>query len=279
MQRLAESLDDQGLSQRQLIKKTNKCLNTAMDDMQCILDRLDRDIPLLQLAISASGETLSGSMPACVSPSRLLQASTLLTIADTRFSANTNMPVEIGPTFILSVYMLFSAYCNTSDQFTETSAEGVGRLPVWQEVIHKAKVTIRRIPLQIDTKTCDSGVEENSTTESAYSYALRLVEDLDDGRVHEGVAQGTELKETIVVGEIIKLFYTNSGKILNITDRPGSSEPVLLLKRDVSGACKSRHQSTSSNHGFPLHLDPEWIALQVHDRGYGSDAESSHASL
>lgn len=77
-----------------------------------------------------------------------------------------------------------------------------------------------------------------------YSYHLEIVEDLDDGRVHDEDAKTTRayndiphagIRESIPIHQIAKIFYTDSGRILNIgnADEAGSN-PVLLLKRDAT---------------------------------------------
>jgi len=52
--------------------KKHERLRKVIADIKALLERVDREIPLLQLAITASGETLSTSLPTNISPSRLL---------------------------------------------------------------------------------------------------------------------------------------------------------------------------------------------------------------
>lgn len=73
-----------------------------------------------------------------------------------------------------------------------------------------------------------------------YSYHLEVVEDLDDGRVHEDESKTRPfddipqagIRESIPIHQVAKIFYTDSGRILNIgnTDEAGN-HPILLLKR------------------------------------------------
>jgi hypothetical protein len=153
-----------------------KPLRVSRDDLvaiasgiKALLERIDREIPLLQLAISASGESLSTSLPAGISPSRLLQASTLLTVGDTQFAQDPTRPVQIGPAFTLSLYMLFLGHASTliphgatditditistHNHSSSSSSIGTGyglgegeRKPLWQEVLHKARVATRSLP-------------------------------------------------------------------------------------------------------------------------------------
>lgn len=91
-------------------------IDKVISDIKSVLDRIDREMPLLQLAITASGETLSTSLPAGISPSRLLQASTLLIVGDTQHAQDPYRTVQIGPSFALSVYMLFLAHAPAETQ-------------------------------------------------------------------------------------------------------------------------------------------------------------------
>ena len=245
-------------------------LNTISSDIRQLLDRIDRETPLLQLAITASGESLSTSLPTSISPSRLLQASTLLIVGDTQYAQDPSQPVQIGPSFYLSLYMLFLGHsCSPSDQAHDQSAHlspsdssGSGqapgkpvpygckdgeRKPLWQEFIHKARVRLCRVPPVTSCKI--QWMEPNyrhglsSATSEEYAYLLEIVEDFDDGRVHEDPGILTEYDDMLHVGtrrfiplyQIAKIFYADTGKILNIGNTPdGGNSPVLLLKRDVA---------------------------------------------
>ncbi|KAM0556893.1 hypothetical protein ACHAPJ_005566 [Fusarium lateritium] len=243
-----------------------------------LLDRIDREIPLLQLAISASGESLSTSLPAGISPSRLLQASTLLTIGDTQFAQDPTRPVQIGPAFTLSLYMLFlgqastlmpnsttevanNTSISTNNHFRHSSGVknvyGLGdgeRKPLWQEVLHKARVRICRTrkDFYFDSKR---GYHAKSLKDytlpltapetiggGEYAYHLEIIEDFDDGRLHDDEVDTQSyddipragIRESIPVHQLSKIFYTDTGRILNIGSATDSEQrPVLLLKRDT----------------------------------------------
>lgn len=135
------------------------------------------------------------------------------------------------------------------------------RKPIWQEVIHKTRVRICRTPLQwhFDPQGGYCPVEPGANTgrdishgtlprpvagrSDEFAYHLEFVEDLNDGRVHDegdgltaafdGIARAGK-RESIPIYQISKIFYTDTGRILNIgsTDE-GGNNPVLLLKRDV----------------------------------------------
>ncbi|KAF4452397.1 hypothetical protein F53441_4743 [Fusarium austroafricanum] len=242
-----------------------------------LLDRIDREIPLLQLAITASGESLSTSLPAGISPSRLLQASTLLTVGDTQFAQDPTRPVQIGPVFTLSLYMLFLGHASTlmpqttsevadttitsnthcSDTSSIRNGYGLGegdRKPLWQEVLHKARVRICRTrrDFYFDSRRGyraeslkDHGIPSlaSEVTDSGeYAYHLEVIEDLDDGRLHDDEHHiqpyddipRAGIRESIPVHQLSKIFYTDKGRILNIGSATDSEQrPVLLLKRDT----------------------------------------------
>ena len=145
-------------------------------------------VPLINLAISTSGVNLSASIPNTVSPSRLLQASTLLTAGDTAYAMSPFHPAQIGMSFHLTLYMLFAGHSHRKD----VTANDL----TWQEVASKCKVKLVRAPLVFDEEDFeDNGGPGNNVSASQamraqdkvdeYCYELCVIEDLDDGRVHE----------------------------------------------------------------------------------------------
>jgi hypothetical protein len=262
-------------------------LRSVIADLKSLLARIDRDIPLLSLALSASGESLSTSMPQNVSPSRLLQASMLLNVGDTQYASATK-PVQIGPSFTLSLYMLFVGHssADTADQTrarpdrrpdTPSTPEcqrhgeepyGLdkgARRPIWQEVIHKARVRLCRTPIDFEFYR-DSGYGPSSRGASAnpspdlargatglsseeFAYHLEIVEDLDDGRVHDDGENVTAfdsmplagVRESMPIYQFSKIFYTDTGRILNLGNADdGDNHPILLLKRDQTAKRPTR---------------------------------------
>lgn len=258
-----------------------------INDIKSLLARVDQEIQFIQLAITGSGETLSSSMPPGISPSRLLQASAFLNMGDCQFASDPTRPVQIGPSFTLSLYMLFLGHSSSNPmangdsnpskvpatpktpRSTDKKPEkpgpyGLGegeRKPIWQEVIHKARFRLCRTPpgWVFDCKkgyctdpaadAAKPSSEQTAFTRSyEYSYHLEIVEDLDDGRLHEEDGPKHQpfdnipmagIRESLSVNQISKIFYTNTGKLLNI----GSStenNPVLLLKRDVKAESPSQ---------------------------------------
>lgn len=249
-----------------------------IDSIKSLLERIDREIPLLQLAITASGESLSTSMPSGISPSRLLQASTFLMFGDTQFAQDPSRPVQIGPAFTLSLYMLFLGHAKTVNPAKDASKKGDidddipsqsnganiaygladgDRKPLWQEVLHKARVRLCRTRRnyvfdgfmgyrpEVEESLTSSGASSPSTYPESridYTYHLEVIEDLDDGRVHDendtdepfDDIKSAGIRESIPIYQISKIFYTDMGRILNIGNAAeGENNPVLLLKRDI----------------------------------------------
>lgn len=237
---------------------------------------------MLQLAIIACGETFSSSLPTSISPSRLLQASAFINLGDTQFASDPTRAVQIGPSFSLSLYMLFVGHAKHSSQQVNIAepAEpvtpdpsrlgtpikdqpyGFGegeRHPIWQEVLHKTRVRLCRTPVgwcfdhnhgYVPPLDSSLGINQNSSSVAymfgrpdQYSYHIEIVEDLDDGRVHEDESKtrpfddipSAGIRESIPIHQIANIFYTDSGRLLNIgnADEAGNN-PILLLKRDVN---------------------------------------------
>ncbi|PKS05047.1 hypothetical protein jhhlp_008414 [Lomentospora prolificans] len=328
---LARRLENVATSEEELLEKQQgqrisknreAVLRSIIFDLREMLSRIDHDIPLLQLAITASGESLGTSLPPGVSPSRLLQASTFLIVGDTQY-ADATKPVQIGPSFTLSLYMLFLGHSMASTtppnramsgvvlsdrspsipstpQSSEQQEElpyGFGdgeRKPIWQEVMHKARVRLCRTPIHYvfdplqgyrprfeyqATSVASEGPILFSTDE--FSYHLEIVEDLDDGRVHDelpGEPYDTILnagrRESIPIYHLSKIFYTDTGRILNVGNGPdGENSPVLLLKRDMNPQVPSR--MTDRLESYSLTLKSDGLLREEHEMSDGPDEQSS----
>lgn len=229
-------------------------IQLVIRDMKRLLERIEDAVPLINLAITTSGVSLSTTLPSTVSPSRLLQASTFLTAGDTSYVTSPASAVQIGPVFVLSIYMLFAAHA-----FRPQDDEGV-RETTWQEVIHKARVKLMRIPLDRlydlpNSRTIPLGRSTNGSSPLVdgyfptdipsegkafeFAYQLLIIEDFDDDRVHDDEKQEpfedvarAGIREVIPIHEISKIFYADTGKILNIGGEGEPNNPILLLKRD-----------------------------------------------
>ena len=269
-QRLASAASVEEQVRRKSLKAQDKAqheqeLKRIIQAIRKLLNRIEDAVPLINLAITASGASLSSNLPSTVSPSRLLQASTFLTAGDSQYGASASSYVQIGPTFTLSMYMLFLGHLRPQNE------EDV-RESTWKEVIHKADVKLMRV--SIDALYDLPGIEKGSVTSrhtnggdgtldpsategfdnyppqmdgeaktDEYAYQLVIVEDLDDDRVHTfedgepqpgpyGDVTSAGIREAIPIHELSKIFYADTGKILNIGSEGGANSPVLLLKRD-----------------------------------------------
>ncbi|OGE48817.1 hypothetical protein PENARI_c025G07266 [Penicillium arizonense] len=209
-------------------------------DIKKLLARIEDAVPLMNLAITTSGAKLSTNLPATVSPSRLLQASTFLTAGDTQYSMSPSQAVQVGPTFTLSMYMLFASHLRPHDEESVREA-------TWKEVMHKARLKLRRVP--IDSLQSPEERKRAKLPGPAgadeYIYQVLIIEDLEDGRVHtfdendpqpknyEGISQAG-IREILPIHQISKIFYADTGRILNISTEGETNNPILLLKRDLN---------------------------------------------
>ncbi|KAL8789721.1 MAG: hypothetical protein Q9213_000971 [Squamulea squamosa] len=256
-------------------------LKRVIQAIKKLLNKIDDAVPMINLAITASGTSLSSNLPTTVSPSRLLQASTFLTAGDSQYSLNPSRPIQIGPTFTLSMYMLFAGHIRP--QHEEDIREST-----WKEVIHKANVKLMRVPLDalyelsgekpavsktpngssvhapgIPSPGLDDGYLPTGDQEGArsdeYAYQLLIVEDLEDDRVHTfeddkarpgpfGDVNLAGIRESLPVHELSKIFYADTGKILNIGTEGEVNNPILLLKRDIN-AIPPRRMMARHNEG------------------------------
>ena len=248
--------------------QTDLELKLIIRDIRNLLERIEDAVPLINLAITTSGASLSTTLPATISPSRLLQASTFLTAGDTQFSVQPTQAQQIGPAFTLSLYMLFTGHSRQPDD------EGEIKDTTWKEVIHKANVKLLRVPLEkaYDLSGTDAATSTQPETTSRdapsagtafpahisgqsrgdeFAYQLLIIEDLEDDRVHsfdEGEAQPSSyedvrlagIREIIPIHEISKIFYADTGKILDIGGEGEANSAVLLLKRDVNAVAPRR---------------------------------------
>ncbi|KAI1336973.1 Ran-binding-domain-containing protein [Xylariaceae sp. FL0016] len=215
-------------------------LESIILEIKEVITNIDDAVPLINLWVSAIGGIQAPATS--FSPSRLLQASMLVNVGDMQFILDSSQPMQIGPDFTLSMYMLFRGHASTDASAEPYGLEEGQRKPMWQEVIHKARIKLCRVPIQSQLPL-DSGTEIGAN--SSYAYQLMIVEDLDDGRVHnheQGAPQPAPydgvllagIRERLPICQISKMFYADVGRILNINNGDGaSSNPVLLLKRDL----------------------------------------------
>jgi hypothetical protein len=255
-QRLAAAAAEEELTKRGSSKAKSRVANEAelkavVLHIKKLLAQIEDAVPLMNLAIATSGASLSTNLPPTISPSRLLQASTFLTAGDTQYGISDSSAVQVGPTFVVSLYMLFTGHVRPQ------SEEDI-RQSTWKEVIHKCRLKLVRVPIaklfdltNEASEPCFAGRADDANhmggenRADEFAYQIRIVEDLDDDRVHT-FEDGEEkpesfddvalagIREAIPIHEISKIFYADTGKILNIGDEGEVNAPILLLKRDLN---------------------------------------------
>lgn len=165
---------------------------------------------------------------------------------------NPSKPVMVGPAFTLSVYMLYAGHIHRASSDGESMRD-----TTWKEVIHKARVRLMRVPFRPEPQS-DSNIPLAQSIEypeepvmlgegsaSEFSYHLEIIEDFEDDRMHSfednelqpGPFNGVALagiRECLPIHQISKIFYADTGKILNIGGQGETNNPVLLVKRDVN---------------------------------------------
>ena len=297
-----------GSSKAQDKAKTQAELKRIIVAIRKLLSRIEDAVPLINLAITASGASLSSTLPSTVSPSRLLQASTFLTAGDAQYGLPPFQPVQIGPTFTLSMYMLFLGHVRPQNE------EDI-RESTWKEVIHKAHVKLMRVPIHAiyrlpGTQKPESRCGANDSQHDAnspdgyflpqiegegradeYAYQLVIIEDLDDDRLHtfdddeeqpgpcEEVSMAG-IREAIPIHELSKIFYADTGKILNIGTEGETNSPVLLLKRDINAKPPRRmmeyYREDEAQDDYDIHADTAEQALENGDHESASQLSISH---
>jgi hypothetical protein len=267
-------------------------IKLIIKDIKSLLTRIEDAVPLMNLAITTSGAKLSTNLPSTVSPSRLLQSSTFLTAGDTQYAMSQAQAVQIGPTFTLSMYMLFAGHLRPHDE------ESI-RETTWKEVMHKARLKLRRVPMGLYYSDGDPKSPQFPSSAGAdeYAYQVLIIEDLDDGRVHtfeeneaqphayEGISSAG-IREILPIHQISKIFYADTGRILNISPDGETNNPVILLKRDLN-ALPPRHMmeradfeneyASQSSEAEPD--DDEQAQLDAQLGGGGNHEHESFSSL
>ena len=299
--RMAKAATDEELARRGSSKANTRAqadleVKLIIKDIQSLLSQIEDAVPLINLAITTSGVNLSTALPVTVSPSRLLQASTFLSAGDSAYSLGPGAAVQVGPVFVLSCYMLFSGHAYRSHD-----EHGI-RETTWKEVIHKARVKLMRVPLdklydlpgskqarparsstgRPNFEDADYFPESIPSEGKAYEFAYQLViiEDLDDDRVHtfeENEPQpgpvedvpNAGIRDIIPIHEVSKIFYADTGKILNIGAEGEANNPVLLLKRDTSAVPPRRMMENQPLGSY----DDESPNIQSFERSIGESED------
>lgn len=259
--RIDKAASDEETSRRAGLKSRTQAVHEAelraiIKDIKRLLIKIDDAVPLINLAITTSGATLSSTLPASVSTSRLLQGSAFLNDGDSRYAHAPNVDHQVGPVFTLSLYMLFSGNVRRSHNDEDGSREAT-----WKEAIHKARVRLLRVPLVETYKNLDdapilASVEggykrphllDGGGKANEYAYELEVIEDFDDDRLHSfdddeaqpGPYKDVQLagiRERIPIYEVEKIFYADTGRILNINGDGETNNPILLLRRNLNAS-------------------------------------------
>ncbi|KAJ2402505.1 Ran-specific GTPase-activating protein 30 [Coemansia sp. RSA 2559] len=281
--------------------------DAIIEDLKALLVKIEDAVPLLNLALTTSGAHLGSSLPPGISPSRLMQASALLsrssTYLSTRSENNPPGDVMVGDPFVLRLYSLFvgSVRPKSKSDFT------------WKEEYAKCHVALWRC------------ADRSEDVLGDYAYELRIIEDLDDGRYHEPVDVSSssphiQMLDTWVAamnrkngdrvgviraGRVIcipleginSLHYTSAGSLLNIED---SSSPVLVVSinspdasvaaADDIGASENtgpeKTDAVDAAKQLPAdqsHQTMRWYAMEVivddnHDDSESSDGDAASSS-
>lgn len=123
-----------------------------------------------------------------VSPAKLIQSSSILS------------GHQKERKFVVKLYSLFTA------NYREASAQAF----TWKEEFHKCNLVVNK---------------KEAGEKGKRDYALEITEDTDDGLYHE---EGEEKQQLIIdISHIDRMYYTQSGELLNIED---AKSPVLVMK-------------------------------------------------
>ena len=287
--RLSEAANEEELlrhrsSRAKPREQVERELRIIINSIKTLLSRIEDAVPLINLAITTSGVNLSTKLSGTISPSRLLQASTFLTAADSKYATQPGRRVQVGPTWTLSMYMLFAGHA-----WRPVDEDGV-RETTWKEVVHKTRVKLMRVSLEElyllpgEQKPTANGSAGDSIPGEAkaaeFAYQLVMIEDLDDDRVHtfeDDEAQPgpfddvttAGIRDVVPIHEISKVFYADTGKILNIGGDSETNSPVLLLRRDVHAEPPRRmlHRSQMGNQEY-------YDESEIHVNGAGDHEQS-----
>ncbi|CAG8608109.1 792_t:CDS:2, partial [Paraglomus brasilianum] len=244
---------------------------SMIKDMQALTNKIEKFVPYLNLVLTTSGTNLGWSLPNSVSPSRLMQASSLLNDTHHKFIKSTEPSTRVGSPFKVKLYYLFAG---------NVRPKSVGDF-TWKEEFTKCNAEVIRI------RNNNNGNEE----EGEFCYELVLTEDLNDGRYHEEFDMGDRKKQKetiaklgksnvtipgkvkrITVRNISRLYYNSSGSLLNIEE---SKSPVLV----ITVIKANRHETLSSEvtDPNPLYVPPPATATATPDmrtrNSYDTDSD------
>lgn len=212
--------------------------------MDLLLKRVEEAIPLIQLALTTSGACLSSDLPSNVSPARLLQAMDYVRQSERDWDERKDMERRVGHVPNATNHVTSNLGNMTTNLGNIPSLNHTGSVKSHGIKIGLSNSESRDISsdLQIGpTFSITSYTTFSSSsqiawkedmaraqlslfqTDKKYSYYLKLEENFNDGRYHDDKPRIS----TIDVSKITRLFFSASGKLLEIED---SKSPVLVIK-------------------------------------------------
>ncbi|AET40510.1 Yrb30p Ecym_6117 [Eremothecium cymbalariae DBVPG len=188
--------------------------------MNELIHRIELVIPLINLSMTTSGVSSSMKLPNNVSPSLLLQASNMVIKSNENAAATQyEHDIQVGPLFEVTSFNVF-------DKSSKI---------IWKEHITRCDLRIVRYAA-------------HNKDNIDYNYYIELRENFNDGRYHD-LKEDQPKKSRYQIHQIVRLFFTVSGKLLNLEER---DSPVLVLKLDKNLKRDGNSSSTE---------DIEWIAF------------------
>jgi hypothetical protein len=174
-----------------------------------LLTQVDDTVPSLYLSLRSIDSSSDK-----ISSSKLVQASNLL-----------QQQQNPSSSFTVTLYSLFAANIRPPSTLAPSSFECT-----WKEEARKCHLTIEKQKQQ-----------SSPSSPPSIGYELVLKEDTDDGLYHDKDDKPKEWHWQ--VDHIKRMFYTKSGKLLNIEDARASVLVLKLLKKDLDGGDETSSSS------------------------------------
>lgn len=237
--------------------------------MDLLLKRVEEAIPLIQLALTTSGACLSSDLPSNVSPARLLQAMDYVRQAEREWDTRRDVSRAANSSALGSVPTLKPDLNNTEPAQTgrsntaDLSHHDIQIGPTFSITTYTTFSSSTQIAWKEDMARATLSLFQ---TNKKYSYYLKLEENFNDGRYHDDQPRVS----TIDVSKITRLFFSASGKLLEIED---SKSPVLVVKINEADLEKEEEED-----GHKDEEDPEekvtWLAIESWSHDVEEEEES-----
>ncbi|CCE64267.1 hypothetical protein TPHA_0H00570 [Tetrapisispora phaffii CBS 4417] len=200
-------------SARNEYDKNKSVLDKVIEYIEDVIERLDEITPFINLSLNTSGINLNSAIPNNISPNLLLNASNLISINNEEYRKDDKdaKKCSLKKIFEFTIYTVFYKI-----QLKKV---------VWKEDYNKSQAEIIRY-------------SEKDDEENTYKYNIVFKESFDDDRYHDEEEEEREI--TINLNNVIKIFYSYSGNLLNLES--DFDEPVLILKVDNNGMKKTSTQ-------------------------------------